>query len=91
MRQLKTHPQRTCVACRTVGDKRGLVRLVRQPSGEVVVDETGRLPGRGAYLCRAPGCWSKGMDKLEYALKVRLKPDDKEKLIAQGMCLVGET
>ena len=47
----KRIPQRTCVGCRDVGDKRQLVRLVRTPGGTVEIDDTGKRPGRGAYLC----------------------------------------
>lgn len=49
-------PTRTCVACRTSRPKRELVRIVRTPDGRVTVDETGRLAGRGAYVCRSAGC-----------------------------------
>ncbi len=49
-------PNRTCVACRTSRTKRELVRIVRTPSGHVVVDETGKLDGRGAYVCRTAAC-----------------------------------
>ena len=49
-------PARTCVACRTTRPKRELVRIVRTPDGRVVVDETGRLAGRGAYVCRSAAC-----------------------------------
>ena len=44
------------MACRTSRPKRAFVRIVRTPDGRVVVDETGRLPGRGAYVCRTAGC-----------------------------------
>lgn len=36
--------------------KRALVRLVRSPDGKVVVDGTGKAPGRGAYVHRDPMC-----------------------------------
>jgi predicted RNA-binding protein YlxR (DUF448 family) len=36
--------------------KRDLVRVVRTPDGRVVIDPTGRQPGRGAYLCDDPAC-----------------------------------
>jgi predicted RNA-binding protein YlxR (DUF448 family) len=49
-------PRRTCVACRVVREKWQLVRLVRRPEGTVVVDGSGRLPGRGAYVCTATAC-----------------------------------
>ena len=43
-------PQRTCVICRKKYDKRQLTRLVRTPEG-VVIDPSGKLNGRGAYVC----------------------------------------
>jgi uncharacterized protein len=67
-------PTRTCVGCRTARPKRELVRLVRQPSGEVVVDPSGKLNGRGAYLCPDETCWTLAERRrgLERALSVRL-------------------
>lgn len=53
--QRKT-PIRTCVGCRTASDKKSLTRIVRTSDGEVRVDPTGKLPGRGAYLCGAKEC-----------------------------------
>jgi hypothetical protein len=74
-------PQRTCIACRTTGDKRALLRLVRTPQG-VAVDPSGRQSGRGAYLCRRPECWREALKKnrLDSALKTRLSQDDKLRL-----------
>lgn len=71
-------PQRTCIACRSTGDKRALIRIVRTPHG-VEVDETGKLAGRGAYLCHQPACWQVAVKKnrLDSALKTRLSPDEK--------------
>jgi uncharacterized protein len=78
----KPVPQRTCVSCRTTGPKRGLVRLVRTPDGHVVVDETGKKAGRGAYLCKTKGCWDKALSSkaLEYALKTAISMEDKAAL-----------
>ncbi len=44
------------MACRTSRAKRELVRIVRTPDGEVRVDPTGRLAGRGAYVCADEAC-----------------------------------
>jgi predicted RNA-binding protein YlxR (DUF448 family) len=44
------------VACRTSRPKRELQRVVRTPDRQVVVDDTGRLSGRGAYVCRGTDC-----------------------------------
>ena len=50
-------PQRTCIGCREVKAKRDMVRVVHTPEGMVVIDETGKRNGRGAYLCRRRACW----------------------------------
>ena len=73
---LKHIPQRTCVGCRTVLSKRSLIRLVRRSEG-VLVDPTGKLPGRGAYLHDRRSCWEKGLKgPLEHALKITLTTAD---------------
>jgi predicted RNA-binding protein YlxR (DUF448 family) len=67
-------PQRTCVACRQAGAKAGLVRVVRTPHGEVRVDLSGKLGGRGAYLCRRAACIEQALrqKKLGRALGVAI-------------------
>ncbi|WP_309707358.1 RNase P modulator RnpM [Armatimonas sp.] len=53
----KRQPVRTCVACRTAGGKRGLLRLVRLPDGAgIALDPTGKQSGRGAYVCATSAC-----------------------------------
>jgi uncharacterized protein len=76
-------PQRTCIACRQTHAKRELVRLVCIPSGEVELDTTGKKSGRGAYLCADRSCWESALatGKLEYALRTKIKSDNKEKLV----------
>lgn len=58
-------PQRTCVVCRDKVDKTQLTRIVRTPAPDttVVVDPTGKLNGRGAYLCHKPTCWEAALGK----------------------------
>ena len=41
---------RTCVESKEVCEKKDLFRVVRTPSGEVIVDTKGKANGRGAYL-----------------------------------------
>lgn len=69
-------PTRTCVACRTPRPKRDLLRIVRTPGGDVVIDEGGRLAGRGAYVCRGTDCLTTAIDKgaLTRALETPLPP-----------------
>jgi predicted RNA-binding protein YlxR (DUF448 family) len=86
-------PQRTCIACRSHDAKRGLVRIVRTPSGTVEVDETGKKNGRGAYLCRTRECWETGLARkaLENALKVPIDPENRARLKSFGESLPGRS
>lgn len=70
-------PQRTCVGCRTVRPKRELVRVVRTPAGDVTVDPTGKLSGRGAYVCPDLRCLDLALQgkRLERALQQPIPPD----------------
>jgi predicted RNA-binding protein YlxR (DUF448 family) len=80
-------PQRTCIACRDTGEKRGLTRIVRSADGHVSLDSAGRKPGRGAYLCEKPQCWERALgrnDGLARALRASVSPDDRAALLAQA-------
>jgi predicted RNA-binding protein YlxR (DUF448 family) len=62
--------------------KRELVRIVRSADG-VLVDPTGKLAGRGAYLHDRRSCWEAGLKgSLAHALKVNLTAADRETLVA---------
>lgn len=78
----KHQPQRTCIACRQVAHKRDLIRVVRNPEKRVIADPTGKLAGRGAYLCKKPACWQKAIDRnlLTHALKINISDEDKAQL-----------
>lgn len=86
-------PQRTCVECRKVLAKRELIRIVRTPEGEVRVDETGKVSGRGVYLCRTRKCWSRALakDRIDYALKIHLSPEQEAALREYATTLPDET
>jgi predicted RNA-binding protein YlxR (DUF448 family) len=86
-------PQRMCIACRRTDAKRGLLRLVRTTDGHVVLDRTGKLNGRGAYLCHEPACWDQALKRkgLERALRVTtLLPEDRTTLEQFADGLVAE-
>ena len=78
----KQPPQRTCIACRQVKEKKDLVRLVSTQNGIAEVDVFGRKPGRGAYLCPKRTCWELALKKnrLDYALRTRLRDDNRQTL-----------
>lgn len=48
--KVKKIPMRSCVITREKLPKKELIRVVRTPEGNVIVDETGKANGRGAYL-----------------------------------------
>lgn len=72
MPRIRRLPERTCVACGRVRPKRELVRIVRTPTGEVKVDLTGKVSGRGAYVCPEPPCAERGVKegRLQHTLEV---------------------
>jgi predicted RNA-binding protein YlxR (DUF448 family) len=86
-------PQRTCVICGTKSPKRELVRVVMTPDGECKVDATGKLAGRGAYLCHRPVCWDKVVKggRLAHALRGAVSPADNERLAGFGAELASTT
>jgi predicted RNA-binding protein YlxR (DUF448 family) len=70
-------PLRTCINCGNKTEKRDLVRIVATPQGTVEVDPTGKMPSRGAYLCKTGECAIGPLKKgrMEYALRTSLKDE----------------
>ncbi len=62
------------MACRSTGEKKGLLRIVRSSTGEIGIDPTGKKPGRGAYICRSKVCLAAAIKKkgFERALRTAL-------------------
>ena len=79
------NPQRTCIACRNVKEKKELIRIVRTNEGEIEIDSTGRKNGRGAYICNDVKCFeilkkTKGLDR---SFKSQIAAQVYDKLIAE--------
>ena len=74
----KKIPQRQCVGCRTMKNKRDLIRVVKSPEGEISLDFVGKKPGRGAYLARA-----RKTKALERAFETAIPAEIYEALLAQ--------
>ena len=68
-------PIRTCVACRTSGDKRGLLRVVRDPEGVVRYDATGKANGRGAYVCATAACIALAEKRQSFSRSLKVSPN----------------
>lgn len=77
MSRIRKQPQRMCVGCREMKNKRELVRIVRSPQGDIDLDTTGKKPGRGAYICPEPECLQQALKgkRLQKALEQNI-PDE---------------
>lgn len=83
--QNKRIPERNCVGCGNQFPKNQLIRVVKTQSGEVFLDTTGKLSGRGAYICRNSECFKKARKakKLERSLSVTISDEIYDKLEGQ--------
>lgn len=85
------NPERTCIVCRKVFDKKFLVRIVGNKEGNVELDITATKNGRGAYICKNRECIErlKKVRGLERSFKKRISDDIYDKIIA-GLTLIQE-
>ncbi len=82
MKNVKRNPQRTCMGCKQKKDKKDLVRIVKNKENEINVDRTGKLDGRGAYICDNIECLEKVIKtkRLEKALDIKISQEIYESL-----------
>jgi len=80
--QAKKLPQRTCTGCREIKPKKALIRIVRTPEKNIIVDPTGKANGRGAYICPRKECLEAAIKskQLSKALEVEIRPEELKKL-----------
>ena len=52
-------PERRCTGCGEHFPKNTLIRVLRTPEGEIILDVTGKKSGRGAYICKSIDCFKK--------------------------------
>ena len=69
-------PQRMCIVCRIRRDKQDFLRIVKQPGGQIVIDNGGKLSGRGAYICHDEECIEKAVKKRQLSRAFRGAVDD---------------
>ena len=79
---IKKVPVRTCLGCNEEKPKKELVRAVRTPQGEVILDLTGKQAGRGAYICPDINCLKKARKakRFERALSCTVSDELYEKM-----------
>ena len=77
MQKPRKIPQRQCLGCREMKNKKDLIRVVRSPEGEISLDFKGKKPGRGAYVCPDGACLAKAKKSraLERAFSTAVPPE----------------
>ncbi len=83
---MKKKLQRTCIGCNVQKDKLDFIRMVKDKQGNICVDKTGKLGGRGAYICNNMECLNKARKskKIERVFETKLTEDiynDLEKML----------
>ena len=69
-------PQRMCINCRKRADKHEFIRIVKNQDGTIAVDESGKMAGRGAYICKDPVCIEKTIKQRKLNRAFRGAVDD---------------
>ena len=75
--KVKKIPERQCLGCNVHRPKKDMIRVVRCPDGQIVLDTVGKTSGRGAYICPERSCFSKARKskRIEHALECTI-PDE---------------
>ncbi len=70
----KQIPLRQCIGCRQMKAKSELVRIIKTPDNEIYLDKTGKMNGRGAYICLDSDCYNKAVKSkgIEKSLKMAI-------------------
>lgn len=81
-------PIRRCSGCGERFPKNTLIRVLRTPDGEIVLDSTGKMSGRGAYLCKSAACLKKARKakRIESSLECTIPDEVYDRLQEQIAC-----
>ena len=84
MKKTRKIPQRKCIVCGSLKDKGDLLRIVKNKEEGILIDESGKLNGRGAYVCKDESCIKglKKSNKLNQAFKMKIDDEIYEELEA---------
>lgn len=74
---MKKIPLRTCMGCNSKKSKKELIRIVKDKENNISIDRTGKLDGRGAYICDNINCLEKVIKskRLERVLEVQISEE----------------
>ena len=75
-------PERRCVGCGEHFPKNELIRVLRTPDEEIILDVTGKKSGRGAYICKRVECLKKAVKskRIEASLECKIPEEIYKKL-----------
>lgn len=75
--KFKKVPMRMCVGCKESKPKKELLRIVKNKENVISVDDTGKMHGRGAYICRRKSCLEKTIKgkRLERVFEITIDPE----------------
>lgn len=73
---MKKMPQRTCMGCNEKKDKKDLIRIVKNKENQIAIDRTGKMEGRGAYICDKSECLEKVIKSKRLERVLEQKIDD---------------
>lgn len=81
----KKQPLRQCTGCGEMKPKRELVRVVKTPEGNVMLDRSGKANGRGAYICHSTECYKKAVKakRLERAFSMAIPQSVSEQIVKE--------
>ena len=84
MKKTRKIPQRKCIVCGELKDKGDLLRIVKNKEEGILIDETGKVNGRGAYVCKSDSCLKslRKSNKLNQAFKMKIDDNVYEELEA---------
>ena len=83
--QNKKIPMRQCGGCKEMKPKKELVRVVKTPEGEILLDTVGRKNGRGSYICKNVDCFSLAIKRksFERAFGAKIPEDVAENILKE--------
>ncbi len=79
---MRQPPERTCMGCNTKKPKKEFIRIVKNKDNEINIDRTGKMPGRGAYICDNIECLEKLIKskRLEKVFGIKISDEIYDKL-----------
>ncbi|MBS6644257.1 DUF448 domain-containing protein [Clostridium sp. MCC353] len=87
----KKIPLRQCIGCGEMKSKKEMIRILKTPDEEIILDATGRKNGRGAYICPSMECLKKAEKGkgLERSFKMAI-PKEVYETLEKEMAQLGE-